>query len=62
MANHGLLAVGRDLAEAQHVTALVERTAEIALGARALGRVEALPQETLAKFAPIYLAARKRQA
>ncbi len=60
MANHGLLAVGRDLAAAHHVTALVERTAEIVLGARSLGRVEPLPKETLAKFAPVYAAARKR--
>jgi L-fuculose-phosphate aldolase len=58
MANHGLLAVGRDLAQALHVTALVERTAEIVLGARRLGRVEPLPPETLAKFAPAYRAQR----
>jgi L-fuculose-phosphate aldolase len=58
MANHGLLAVGRDLAQAEHVTALVERTAEIVLGARQLGRVEALPAESLAKFAPLYDARR----
>ncbi|HEY8120526.1 MAG TPA: class II aldolase/adducin family protein [Myxococcota bacterium] len=60
MANHGLLAAGRDLAQAQHVTALVERTAEIVVGARLLGRVEPLPAETLAKFAPVYGALRKR--
>jgi L-fuculose-phosphate aldolase len=60
MANHGLLAVGRDLAEAHHVTALVERTAEIVLGARSLGRVEPLPAETLAAFAPAYRARRVR--
>jgi L-fuculose-phosphate aldolase len=59
MANHGLLAAGRDLAQAQHVTALVERTAEIVLGARRLGRVTPLPPETLAKFAPVYGALRK---
>jgi L-fuculose-phosphate aldolase len=59
MANHGLLAAGRDLAQAQHVTALVERTAEIVFGARMLGRVVALPPETLAKFAPLYGALRK---
>jgi L-fuculose-phosphate aldolase len=54
MANHGLLTVGCDLAQAYHVTALVERSAEIVLGARLLGRVIALPPETLAKFAPLY--------
>jgi L-fuculose-phosphate aldolase len=54
MANHGLLTVGRDLAQAYHATALVERSAEIVLGARLLGRVHALPPETLAKFASRY--------
>lgn len=58
MANHGLLAIGRDLAQAYHVTALVERTAEIVLGARSLGRVTPLPEETLAAFAPAYAAQR----
>jgi L-fuculose-phosphate aldolase len=61
MANHGLLAAGRDLAQARHVTALVERTAEIVVGARLLGRVEPLPPDTLANFAPIYGALRKRR-
>lgn len=59
MANHGLLAVGRDLAEAFHVTALVERTAQIVLAARQLGRVAPLPPETLAKFAHAYGSARR---
>jgi L-fuculose-phosphate aldolase len=59
MANHGLLAAGRDLAQAQHVTALVERSAEIVFGAKMLGRVVALPPATLAKFAPVYRALRK---
>jgi L-fuculose-phosphate aldolase len=58
MANHGLLAVGRDLAQAHHVTALVERTAEIVLAARQLGRVAPLPRESLAHFAPLYARAR----
>ena len=60
MASHGLLAVGCDLAQAYHVTALVERSAEIVLGARLLGRVTPLPPETLAKFAPVYRATRRR--
>jgi len=59
MANHGLLAAGRDLAQAYHVTALVERTAEIVLGARLLGSVARLPAAALAKFAPAYAALRK---
>jgi L-fuculose-phosphate aldolase len=60
MANHGLLAAGRDLAQAYHVTALVERTAEIVLGAKLLGRVVPLPAEALEKFAPEYAALRMR--
>jgi L-fuculose-phosphate aldolase len=62
MANHGLLAVGRDLAQAERVSVLVERTAEIVLGARQLGRVGALPQESLTKFAPVYEAQRRGRA
>ena len=58
MANHGLLAVGRDLADAIKVTSLVERTAEILWGARALGEIVPLPDSTLEKFRPIYKALR----
>ena len=54
MANHGLLTVGKNLAQAHKVAGLVERTAEIVWGARALGPVVPLPDETLEKFAPIY--------
>lgn len=54
MANHGLLTVGKDLAQAHKVAGLVERTAEIVWGARALGEIVPLPKETLEKFAPIY--------
>ena len=54
MANHGLLTVGKNLSQAFKVASLVERTAEIIWGARALGPLVPLPQETLDKFAPIY--------
>lgn len=54
MANHGLLTVGKDLSQAHKVASLVERTAEIVWGARALGEIVALPDETREKFAPIY--------
>ena len=60
MANHGLLTVGRDLAEAMKVASLVERTAEIVWGARALGALVPLPDSTLEKFAPLYKALRSR--
>ncbi|MBW2242417.1 MAG: class II aldolase/adducin family protein [Deltaproteobacteria bacterium] len=58
MANHGLLTVGKNLAQAHKVTGLVERTAEIIWGARALGPLVPLPKETLDHFAPIYKSTR----
>lgn len=58
MANHGLLTVGRDLAEAHKVAALVERTAEIVWGARVLGEIVPLPETTRARFAGHYLKTR----
>ena len=60
MANHGLLTVGRDLADAMKVAHLVERTAQIVWGARVLGSPVPLPDETLKRFAPIYKAMRSR--
>ena len=54
MANHGLLTVGKDPRDALKVAALVERTAQIVWGARALGPLVPLPAETLERFAPIY--------
>ena len=60
MANHGLLTVGRDLADAMKVAHLVERTAQIVWGSRVLGSPVPLPEETLARFAPIYKAMRRR--
>lgn len=54
MANHGLLTVGKDPRDALKVAALVERTAQIVWGARALGPTVPLPPETLEQFAPIY--------
>jgi L-fuculose-phosphate aldolase len=62
MANHGLLTVGRDLAQAHKVASLVERTAQIVWGARALGPLVPLPDEARAKFAPLYGALRRRGA
>ncbi len=54
MANHGLLTVGKNLAQAHKVAGLVERTAEIVWGARALGTIVPLPDETLERFSPLY--------
>jgi L-fuculose-phosphate aldolase len=60
MANHGLLTVGRNIGDAMKVAQLVERTAQIIWGARALGQVVPLPDDTLERFAPIYKMMRKR--
>lgn len=54
IANHGLLAVGKNPKDALKVSQLVERTAQIVWGARALGDVIPLPEDTIKKFAPIY--------
>jgi L-fuculose-phosphate aldolase len=54
MANHGLLTVGKSPRDALKLAMLVERTAEIVWGARALGPLVPLPDETVQKMAPIY--------
>ena len=54
MANHGLLTVGKDPADCLKLAMLVERTAKIVWGAKVLGPLVALPDETIAKMAPIY--------
>jgi len=54
MANHGLLAVGKDPRDAMKVTALVERTARIVWGSRLIGAAVPLPPETIERFAGIY--------
>ncbi len=54
MANHGLFAVGKDPKDALHIAALVERTAEIVWGARALGTIVPLPAEVNQTFSGYY--------
>ena len=54
IANHGMVAVGRCPDKALHVTALVERTAQIVWGARVLGGEIPLPDEVNAGFSGIY--------
>jgi len=61
MANHGLLTVGKDPEEALKVASLVERTAQVVWGARALGELAPLPESTRKRFAPIYKLLRQRQ-
>jgi L-fuculose-phosphate aldolase len=54
IANHGLVAVGPRPDKVLHVTALVERTAQIVWGARALGGPVPIPEDINAGFAGIY--------
>jgi L-fuculose-phosphate aldolase len=54
IANHGLVAVAQSPAKALHIVALVERTAQIAWGARALGGVVAVPDKVVTDFAGVY--------
>ncbi|MGH9107152.1 MAG: L-fuculose-phosphate aldolase [Acidimicrobiales bacterium] len=54
LANHGLVAVGPNPAKALHIVALVERTAQIAWGARALGGLVPIPPKVNEDFAGVY--------
>ena len=54
IANHGLVVVAPRPDRALHVTALVERTAQIAWGARALGGPVPIPDNVNQGFAGIY--------
>ena len=54
MANHGLFAVGKDPKQVLHVAHLIERTAEIVWGARAIGEVVPLPDSVNAQFSSYY--------
>ena len=54
IANHGLVAVGPRPDKALHITALVERSAQIVWGARALGGPLPIPEEVNRNFAGVY--------
>jgi L-fuculose-phosphate aldolase len=54
IANHGLVAVGPRPDKALHVTALVERTAQIVWGAKALGGPVPIPEDVNRNFAAVY--------
>jgi L-fuculose-phosphate aldolase len=54
LANHGLVAIGPSPAKVLHIVALVERTAQIAWGARALGGIVPIPEKVNQDFAGVY--------
>ncbi|HSS25031.1 MAG TPA: L-fuculose-phosphate aldolase [Mycobacterium sp.] len=54
IANHGLVAVGPRPDKVMHITALVERTAQIVWGARALGGPVEIPEDVNRNFASVY--------
>lgn len=54
IANHGMVAVGPRPSTALHITALVERSAQIVWGARSLGTLHPLPDQVNDGFASIY--------
>lgn len=59
LANHGLVVVGANAAEALRLTRLVERAARIIQGARSLGEAAPLPAEIRAEFSAAYLERRR---
>jgi L-fuculose-phosphate aldolase len=54
IANHGLVAAGPRPDKVLHVTALVERTAQIVWGARALGGPVPIPEDVSRNFSGLY--------
>jgi L-fuculose-phosphate aldolase len=54
LANHGLVAIGADPYSAFRVTALVEKVAQIVLGARAIGGEASVPEDVKQNFHGIY--------
>jgi L-fuculose-phosphate aldolase len=54
IANHGLVAVGPRPDKVMHITALVERTAQIVWGAKALGGPVDIPEDVNRNFAMVY--------
>lgn len=54
LANHGLICVGKSPQDALHSALVVERTAQIVWGARALGKTHDLPAKNKQDFAGVY--------
>ena len=54
MANHGLVCVGKSVDDALHASFVVERTAQIVWGARAMGAVVPLPDKPQRDYENVY--------
>jgi L-fuculose-phosphate aldolase len=54
MANHGLLCIGKNVADALHSCTVVEHNAQIMWGAEAFGGVKALPEKAVTDFTGVY--------
>jgi L-fuculose-phosphate aldolase len=54
MANHGMVCVGKSVADALHSALVVEHNAQIMWGAEALGGVRPLPDKAVTDFTNIY--------
>lgn len=54
LANHGMVTIGATPEKALHAAGVVERTAEIVWGARALGTAHPLPERVNEDFANVY--------
>ena len=54
IANHGMVVVAPNPNKAMHITALVERSAQIVWGGRQLGELHELPEKVNRDFANIY--------
>lgn len=54
MANHGMVTIGKSVADALHSAAVVEHNATIMFGAQQLGGVVGLPHKTIRDFSGVY--------
>jgi L-fuculose-phosphate aldolase len=54
LASHGMVAIGKSPADALHITAVVERTASIVIGAISLGGPVPIPEKVNSDFAGVY--------
>ena len=54
MANHGILCIGKDPADALHTGLCVEHNARIIWGAKALGEPVPIPEKNTADFTGVY--------